>query len=201
MAKRLKDVCKIQEDETLWRAGRGFIVRDLPRSETELRRIPPFEFENWAVIALGGIKNKAQVGDMGIDGRIYPVSATPKTAKDAFDFMDQWYPIQVKQKDKAGRPDIDSFEAVMARENLRPPPSHGAISSLLRSVCFRCCLFIHFPKPPRVAQAPPNAVDAGGTCRSEYPSHMPTKFRAPSILRMSTPWPEVVEFFVRTLPR
>ena len=36
---------------------------------------------------------------------------------DAFDFMDQWYPIQVKQKDKAGRPDIDSFEAVMAREN------------------------------------------------------------------------------------
>jgi hypothetical protein len=31
--------------------------------------------------------------------------------------MDQWYPIQVKQKDKASRPDIDSFEAVMAREN------------------------------------------------------------------------------------
>jgi hypothetical protein len=117
MAKRLQDDCKLPEDEALWRSGRGFIVRDLPRSEKELRRIPPFEFENWAVIALGGIKNKAQVGDMGIDGRIYPVSATPKTAKDAFDFMDQWYPIQVKQKDKAGRPDIDSFEAVMAREN------------------------------------------------------------------------------------
>ena len=31
--------------------------------------------------------------------------------------MDHWYPIQVKQKDKAGRPDIDSFEAVMMREN------------------------------------------------------------------------------------
>jgi site-specific DNA-methyltransferase (adenine-specific) len=117
MAKRLRDVCKLREDEDLWRKGRGFIVRDLPRSEAELRRIPPFEFENWAVIALGGIKNKAQVGDMGIDGRIYPVSATPATKKDAFDFMDQWYPIQVKQKDKAGRPDIDSFEAVMTREN------------------------------------------------------------------------------------
>jgi hypothetical protein len=26
------------------------------------------EFENWAVIALGGIPNKVQVGDMGIDG-------------------------------------------------------------------------------------------------------------------------------------
>jgi hypothetical protein len=33
------------------------------------------------------------------------------------DFMDAWYPIQVKQKDKAGRPDIDSFEAVMLRED------------------------------------------------------------------------------------
>ena len=27
------------------------------------------------------------------------------------DFMDEWYPVQVKQKDKVGRPDIDSFEA------------------------------------------------------------------------------------------
>ena len=32
------------------------------------------------------------------------------------DFMDEWYPIQVKQKDKVGRPDIDSFQAAMMRE-------------------------------------------------------------------------------------
>jgi len=79
----------------------------------------PFEFENWAVIALGGIPNKTQVGDMGIDGRIYPVSAAPERrgkAKGEFEFTDVWYPIQVKQKDKVGRPDIDSFEAVMMRE-------------------------------------------------------------------------------------
>ena len=77
------------------------------------------EFENWAVIALGGIPNKTQVGDRGIDGRIFPVSATPKkrgAATGELEFMDVWYPIQVKQKDKVGRPDIDSFEAVMARE-------------------------------------------------------------------------------------
>ena len=54
---------------------------------------------------------------MGIDGRIYPVSAVPKKIEGEFDFMDAWYPIQVKQKDKAGRPDIDSFEAVMMRED------------------------------------------------------------------------------------
>ncbi len=117
MAKRMRDVCGIKEDEKLWRIGRGFVVRDLPWSEKKLRELPPFEFENWAVIALGGIPNKAQVGDMGIDGRIYPVSATPKKIEGALDFMDVWYPIQVKQKDKVGRPDIDSFEAVMIRED------------------------------------------------------------------------------------
>jgi site-specific DNA-methyltransferase (adenine-specific) len=117
MAKRLRDVCGIKEDEKLWRIGRGFVVRDLPWTEEQLRKIPPFEFENWAVIALGGIPNKAQVGDMGIDGRIYPVSATPKKKADELDFMDIWYPIQVKQKDKVGRPDIDAFEAAMMRED------------------------------------------------------------------------------------
>ena len=117
MAKRMRDVCKVREDEKLWRVGRGFVVRDLPWSEKKLRQLPPFEFENWAVIALGGIPNKVQVGDMGIDGRIYPVSATPKKKAGELDFMDAWYPIQVKQKNKVGRPDIDSFEAVMMRED------------------------------------------------------------------------------------
>jgi hypothetical protein len=31
------------------------------------------------------------------------------------DFMDAWYPIQVKQKDRASRPDIDAFETAMDR--------------------------------------------------------------------------------------
>jgi site-specific DNA-methyltransferase (adenine-specific) len=118
MAKRLRDVCKLREDENYWLHGNGFIVRGLPWTEKQLRTIPPFEFENWAVIALGGIPNKTQVGDMGIDGRIYPVGSEPSAAgKDAgeLDFMDDWYPIQVKQLDKVGRPDIDKFEAAMMR--------------------------------------------------------------------------------------
>ncbi len=59
---------------------------------------------------------------MGIDGRIFPVSAIPqktgvkKGEAAIFDeFMGAWYPIQVKQKDKVGRPDIDAFEAMMVR--------------------------------------------------------------------------------------
>jgi adenine-specific DNA-methyltransferase len=118
MAKRLRDVCYLPEGEKLWRSGRGFIVRDLPWTEGQLRKIPPFEFENWAVIALGGIPNKTQVGDMGIDGRVFPAGTTPEKRGKAtghLDFMDDWYPVQVKQKDKAGRPDVDAFEAMMAR--------------------------------------------------------------------------------------
>ena len=120
MAKRLKDkhVCGFPENEDLWAIGRGFIVRDLPWTEEKLRAIPPFEFENWAVIALGGRKNKVQVGDKGIDGRIFPVSAMDNVRKAGTDELaieERWFPIQVKQKDKTGRPDIDAFETAMRR--------------------------------------------------------------------------------------
>ena len=79
MAKRLRDknVCGLPEGEELWAIGRGFIVRNLPWTEEKLRVLPPFEFENWAVIQLGGIPNKSKVGDKGIDGRIFPVGAEP----------------------------------------------------------------------------------------------------------------------------
>lgn len=116
MAKRLRDVCGIPEDESLWRIGRGFIVRDLPWTPEKLRAIPPFEFENWAVIALGGIPNKTKVGDYGIDGRIFPVGTEPAAFKEGeLALQERWYPIQVKQRDRVGRPDIDSFETAMRR--------------------------------------------------------------------------------------
>lgn len=124
MAKRLKDVCGMRESEPAHRAHdpNAFIVRDLPWSIDKLKAIPHFEFENWAVIALGGIPNKVQVGDMGIDGRIFPVGtkpaeATSKKGDTASMFAGDWFPVQVKQSDKIGRPMIDQFEAVMERED------------------------------------------------------------------------------------
>jgi hypothetical protein len=71
------------------------VVRDLPWTVEKLRVIPPFEFENWAVIALGGIPNKVQVGDIGVDGRIYPVSsaATPRKKQEGeLALKERWYP-------------------------------------------------------------------------------------------------------------
>jgi DNA modification methylase len=121
MAKRLRNVCRLPENEKMWLAGKGFVIRDLPWTIDKLKALPPFEFEKWAVIALGGVPNKTQVGDMGIDGRIFPVGtkpydATTKKGEAASMFAGDWFPIQVKQSDKVGRPDIDQFEAVMARE-------------------------------------------------------------------------------------
>ena len=122
MAKRLRDHTTLEEDKALWKTGRGFIIRDLPWTEEKLRAIPPFEFENWAVIAIGGIPNKAQTGDGGIDGRIYPVAAIPskKESKgELFNTVGECYPIQVKQKDKAGRPEIQAFCGVMTNRDLK----------------------------------------------------------------------------------
>ncbi len=111
MADRLRDECKLRQDT-------DFFVVDLPRTEEELRRMPHFEFQNWAVVALGGVPNRRKTGDKGIDGRFYPVaSESKKDVKDSdqLGFM-HWYPVQVKQQDKAGRPDIDAFETAIQRE-------------------------------------------------------------------------------------
>ena len=114
MAQRLWDIFKLDE-------GKDFQLSDLPHTEEELRSIPHFEFENWAVIALGGIPNKAKVNDFGIDGKLYPVDLEKKkkAGTDLFGDSDIYYPIQVKQKDKAGRPDIDSFETAIRRDGRR----------------------------------------------------------------------------------
>ncbi len=112
MAKRLKDVCGLKE-------GIDFVVRDLPKTLKELQKYPPFEFQNWAINALGGIPSARKVGDMGIDGYIYPVvdvSIRKEEGSDLFGEMDKRIPVQVKQT-KARRPDIDAFETAIRRDN------------------------------------------------------------------------------------
>lgn len=52
---------------------------------------------------------------MGIDGRIFPVGTKPSDENSMF--AGDLFPIQVKQSDRVGRPDIDAFEAVMERKD------------------------------------------------------------------------------------
>ena len=108
------------------KAGVDLALKDMPKTTDQLRRMPPFEFQNWAVVALGGIPNKVKVGDYGIDGRLYLADMakegkaimriSEKAAQGMFETLDKWYPIQVKQVDKVGRPDIDKFETAMRRD-------------------------------------------------------------------------------------
>jgi len=114
MAQRLWDDFRLNE-------GKDFQLINMLRNEKQLREIPPFEFENWAVIALGGIPNRAKVGDFGIDGKLYPIERKKEKSDEQglFGDIDTYYPIQVKQKDKAGRPDMDAFETAMRRDKRR----------------------------------------------------------------------------------
>ena len=109
IAKRLEDRLGLKE-------GLNFTLRDMPKTAEQLRRMPHFEFENWAVVALGGIPNKVKVGDYGIDGRLYLADVIKEHRGDFFETLDRWYPIQVKQIDHVGRPEIDQFETAMRRD-------------------------------------------------------------------------------------
>ena len=57
------------------------------------------------MIALGGIPNKTQVGDMGIDGRIFPVSALENRRKAKSDELqlEENHPGQAKGQDRTLR--------------------------------------------------------------------------------------------------
>jgi site-specific DNA-methyltransferase (adenine-specific) len=112
------------------RGKKYFKFSNLPLSVPQLHALPPFEFENWAVLAVGQFfnmyaqPNRSKVGDLGIDGRLYlPVNIEKHKSKDnektpLFENVEgeKYIPIQVKQRDKVGRPDIDKFAHAMERD-------------------------------------------------------------------------------------
>lgn len=112
VAQRLERECGLKEDV-------DFVVRDMPKTVEELRQYPPFEFQNWAINALGGTPNKRRVKDMGIDGKLYPIEDIKKAKTEGtnmFGDIDRYVPIQVKRTDQVGCPDIENFEVAMKRD-------------------------------------------------------------------------------------
>ncbi len=69
-----------------------------------IKAMSPFEFQKWAIKALGGKESDSKVGDMGIDGII-----------EGSNFWQQEGVIQVKQSEKIGRNVVDNFETAMRR--------------------------------------------------------------------------------------
>jgi len=70
----------------------------MPLTEEDLRKLPPFEFQNWVVQRLFGRVSARKSSDMGIDG-----------------FTFEGTPIQVKQSEDIGRNVIDNFETAIRR--------------------------------------------------------------------------------------
>ena len=112
------------------RGKKYFKFSNLPMSIVQLKRLSPFEFENWAVLAAGQFfnmyaqPNRSKVHDLGIDGRLYLTTNVAKhISKDnekapLFQGVEgeKYIPIQVKQQEKVGRPDIDKFAHAMERD-------------------------------------------------------------------------------------
>lgn len=72
----------------------------MPSTVDELRRLKPFEFQNWVIQQFFGVSSPRLSGDMGIDG---------------YTFLDR-DPIQVKRSDKVGRNVVDNFETAVRRD-------------------------------------------------------------------------------------
>lgn len=70
-----------------------------PSTPADLKKLSPFEFQNWVINALNGSHSSRKVGDMGIDGYSF-------FTKD---------PIQVKQSERVGRPVVDTFQTAIRR--------------------------------------------------------------------------------------
>ncbi len=93
----------------------------IPRANTSqrqarLRRLPRVKFVQWAVRTLGGKWQSGWECSRGFQGQIIPAHSEFRAASSGEPLHHcPNYPIQVKQKDKAGRPDIDQFETAMRR--------------------------------------------------------------------------------------
>lgn len=72
----------------------------MPMTEDELRKLQPFEFQNWVIQRLFGRVSSRKSSDMGIDGYTF-----------------EGHPVQVKQSEDVGRNVIDNFETALRRVN------------------------------------------------------------------------------------
>ncbi|MCK4444427.1 MAG: restriction endonuclease [Thermoplasmata archaeon] len=71
----------------------------LPRTLKEVKKMEPFEFQNWVCQKPMARASRKKVGDMGIDGWIMGT-----------------IPLQVKQSERVGRNVIDNFETAMRKK-------------------------------------------------------------------------------------
>ena len=90
--------CNKMEKSIRSAGAKDFAVLGMPMSQDDLRKLQPFEFQNWVVQRLFGRVSDRKSSDMGIDGYTF-----------------EGHPVQVKQSDDVGRNVVDNFETAMRR--------------------------------------------------------------------------------------
>lgn len=80
--------------------GANAEVIGLPATLEDLHALGHFEFQNWVVDTVNGVRRRRKSGDLGIDG---------------YSFMER-HPIQVKQSERVGRNAVDNFETAVERD-------------------------------------------------------------------------------------
>ena len=91
--------CKLMKRRLATEGATGMQIVGIPYKPAELKKLKPFEFQNWVVGIMGGTVSDRKSADMGIDG---------------YSFMER-DPIQVKQSGSIGRNVVDNFETAIRR--------------------------------------------------------------------------------------
>jgi DNA modification methylase len=93
---RLSKELKLERDK-------DYIVAGMPTKAVDLKKLKPFEFQNWIINEMRARHSRKKVGDMGLDGYV------------AQDLYHEEAGIQVKQSENVGRNVIDNFETALER--------------------------------------------------------------------------------------
>jgi DNA modification methylase len=81
--------------------GANAVVTGLPETIEDLRALGHYEFQNWVIDEVNGVRRVKKTKDLGIDG---------------YSYLERC-PIQVKQQDGVGRKAVDEFETAMQRDS------------------------------------------------------------------------------------
>jgi DNA modification methylase len=90
--------CKLIAKRLRSLGAKNVEVMGMPMTEGDLRKIEPFEFQNWVISRLFGRVSTRKSSDMGIDGYTF-----------------EGFPVQVKQSEDIGRNVVDNFETAIRR--------------------------------------------------------------------------------------
>jgi DNA modification methylase len=83
--------------------GKSFDIAGMPTTLTQLRKLEPFEFQNWVINEMRARQSKKLSSDFGIDGYYEKTIFTERAG------------IQVKQSENIGRNVVDNFETALSR--------------------------------------------------------------------------------------